>query len=181
MTAIAIDLLQRLQARPSTLKTLPTPATPKTPKPKAKKKERIDTTFLKARGQLHVRELIAEFFPEGHESKSGYWIAPEFRISLSTGCVWTKSYYSRSPMGDVLTLFLIGRGFLTLAKPLVVPEGLSRIEELKLRIASAGSRSPGYGYEFIPEGFAKGVEAFSTWLEQFPARSEIHELLAYDS
>jgi hypothetical protein len=51
---------------------------------------------------------------------------------------------------------------------------------LKLRIASvSGSRTP--GHEFVPGGFALGVEAFLTWLEQFPARSELHELLAYDS
>jgi hypothetical protein len=177
MTAAAIDLLQRLQARPTTLKTLPTPAIPK---PKAVKKPKIDTTFLKARGQLHVRDLIAEFFSDGRETKGGYWITPELRISLSTGCVWAKRYRNRSPMGDVLTLFLIAKRFLIPAT-LVVPEGLSKLEELKLRIAATGSRRPGYGYEFIPEGFAKGVEAFSTWLEQFAARSEIHELVGYDS
>jgi hypothetical protein len=79
-----------------------------------------------------------------------------------------------------LTLFLIAKGFLILAKPVSIPEGLSGIEQLRLRIvASKSSRTP--GYEFVPGGFALGVEAFSTWLEQFPARSEVHELLAYDS
>jgi hypothetical protein len=143
---------------------------------------KIDTTFLKARAALHVSDLIAEFFSEGHETKGGYWITPEFRISLSTGCFW-KNFsqgYSRRPVGDVLTLFLIAKRFLIPSTPVLVPEGLSKLEELKLKIASvSGSRTP--GYQFVPEGFALGVDAFSTWLEQFPARSEVHELLAYDS
>jgi hypothetical protein len=146
-------------------------------------KPKIDTTFLKARGQLHVRDLIAEFFSDGRETKGGYWITPEFRISLSTGCFW-KNFsqgYSRRPIGDILTLFLIAKRFLIPATPLTVPEGLSNLEELKLRIAKACKSSRTPGYEFIPEGFALGVEAFSTWLEQFAAKSEIHELVGYDS
>jgi hypothetical protein len=152
----------------------PTPA-----KPKSIKREKIDTTFLKNRAQLHVREMIAEFFADGHETKGFYWITPEFRISLSTGCFWRNipQRPGGRPMGDVLTLFLIGRGFLTPAKP--VPEGLSRVEELQLKLAASGSRTP--GYDFVFEGFAKGVESLSTWLSQFPSRAEVHELVGYDS
>jgi hypothetical protein len=178
----ALSPFQAYLLNRTALKTLPTtPAKPKTVKPKAKKKERIDTTFLKARGQLHVRELIAEFFSEGHETKSGYWITPEFRISLSTGCFWRNiaNGYSRRPAGDVLTLFLIAKRFLIPATPVLVPEGLSNLEALKLRIASVSGCTP--GYQFIPEGFVNGVEAFSEWLEQFALRSEIHELIGYDS
>jgi hypothetical protein len=180
-------LLQRLNAQPA-LKTLPTPTKPKPVK--REKKERIsqaDLSYLKSRAVLHVREMIAEFFPHGRLTPGGYWVTDDLRISRSSGCLWKNKAegYSRRHVGDVLTLFLIAKGFLVPVKPVAIEglsEGRTRVEELKLKIAATyGSRITGY-YGFPePESFAKGVEAFSTWLEQFPARSEIHELLAYDS
>jgi hypothetical protein len=164
-------LFQRLKAQ------LPTPAIPKPVKLKTVKRERIDTSFLKARAVLHIRELIAEFFPIGHESKGGYWITEDFRISLQTGCFW-KNFsqgFSRRPVGDVLTLFLIAKGFLVPQERIAV-DGTNRIEVLKARLANRGP------YRFANEGaFQRGVEAFANWLEQFPMRCEVHELVGYDS
>jgi hypothetical protein len=165
-------LIQRLKSQPGNS------LTPAKQKPvKRKKKERIDTTFLKSRAQLHIPELIARFFPDGRLGPNEqYWITPELRISISTGCVW-KNFsqgYSRRPCGDVVTLFLIARDFL-------VPEERESIkgngiEALKARLANRGP------YRFANEGdFQRGVESLSTWLEQFPERAEVHELLGYDS
>src|ERR1700730_8215310 len=134
------------------LKTLPTPAKPKPVK--REKKERIDTTFLKSRAALHIREMIAVFFPDGRLGPNEqYWITPELRISISTGCVW-KNFsqgYSRRPSGDVLTLFLIARGFL-------VPEERESIEGNGIEAIKARLQS-GRPYRCREEGsFAKGVE-----------------------
>jgi hypothetical protein len=145
---------------------------------KPKKKERIssaDLSYLKSRAQLHVREMIDEFFPVGRLGPNGqYWITPELRISLSTGCFRKNGVYSRQPFGDVLTLFLTGAGFLVPEVRLAVDD-LNRIEALKAKLSGGTPR-------FKNEGaFQRGVEAFANWLEQFPARSEVHELLSYDS
>src|SRR5258708_34742189 len=149
-------LLQRLKAQPGH-----SPAKPKVPK--KEKLERIsssDLSYLKRRAVLHVRELIAEFFPNGRLTPGGYWITPELRISISTGCFWKNGgVHSRRPAGDVLTLFLVGAGFIVPEERAVVTNG---IQVLKDRLSSPT------GYR-LPEGaFHRGVESLSTWLEQFP-------------
>jgi hypothetical protein len=157
---------------------------------KPAKKERIssaDLAYLKSRATLHLREMIDEFFPDGRLGPNEqYWITPELRVSISTGGVWKNFSQGRSrrPIGDVLTLFLIAKGFLVPVKPVTIEglsEGQTRVEELKLKISAAcGSRTGYYGFP-EPESFAKGVESLSNWLEQFSARAEVHELVGYDS
>jgi hypothetical protein len=80
MTVNASILFQRLVAS-----SLPTPAIPKTVKAKAPKKERIDTSFLKARAQLHVREFVDECFPDGGETK-GLFKPTDRRHFLKSCC-----------------------------------------------------------------------------------------------
>jgi hypothetical protein len=171
-------LIQRLRVPTPEPKTLPTP---KTPKAKAPKKERIsqaDLSYLKSRAVLHVRELVDEFFRNGRLTPGGYWVTPELRVSLSTGGLWknkAQGYYSCRPAGDVLTSYLIGAGFLVPEERIAVDD-TNRVEVLKARLANRGP------YRFANEGaFQRGVESLSTWLEQFPARAEVHELLGYDS
>jgi hypothetical protein len=131
--------------------------------------------YFKSRAALHVRELVDEFFPNGRLGPNEqYWITPELRISLSTGVFWKNGVYSRRPAGDVLTLFLIGAGFLVPAERIAVDD-LNRIEALKAKLSGGIPRFKKAG------DFQRGVQSLSEWLEQFPARSEVHELLAYDS
>ena len=76
--------------------------------------------------------------------------------------------------GDVLTLFLIGAGFLVPAEHIVVDD-TNRIEALKAKL-SGGIR------HFKNKGdFQRAVQSLSEWLEQFPSRAEVHELVGYDS
>jgi hypothetical protein len=177
MSAISSSvLLQRWIALNPALKTLPTPLKPKAV---TKKKERISKTdldCLKRRAQLHVRELISQFFPDGRLGPSEqYWITPELRISLSTGCFWrNEGSYSRGSFGDVLTLFLIGNGYMVPEKRKAATG--NHIEDLKARLLAGGP------YHFREEGaFQRGVQSLSEWLEQFPSRAEVHELVGYDS
>ncbi len=152
---------------------LPTPAKPKPVK--REKKERIssaDLSYLKSRAVLHIRQLVDEFFPNGRLTPGGYWVTPELRVSLSTGCLWKNGSSSSRPLGDILTLFLIAKGFLVPQERTVVDD-TNGTEALKARLQP---------YRFPNEGdFQRGVESLSTWLEQFPERAEVHELVSYDS
>src|SRR5258708_36650941 len=102
-------LLQRLKAQPGH-----SPAKPKAPK--KEKLERIsssDLSYLKSRAVLHVRELIAEFFPNGRLTPGGYWITPALRLSTSTGSFCKNGGgHPRRPAGDVLQLFFFGSRFI---------------------------------------------------------------------
>jgi hypothetical protein len=152
-----------------------TPAVPKPVKPE--KKERISKAhldYLKSRAALHIRELVAEFFPAGHFGRSGeYWITPELRISMSTGCFWRNGSSSRRPAGDILTLWCIGSGLVVEEK---IPEEQNSLEALKARLSNTGA----FGFKELG-AFQRGVQSFSEWLEQFPVRADLHSFVCYDS
>lgn len=122
--------------------------------------------YLKSRAQLHVRELCTEFFSSGRLTDKGYWITPDLRISVGTGYFWRKNS-GKKPNGDVLTLWLV-------ANNLIPSKPVDDSEISRIRFALTLDRVCG-------ESFRKGVQSLSDWLERFPVRSELHDLVAYDS
>jgi hypothetical protein len=59
-------------------------------------------------------ELLTELLPSGYVSDSGdYWIVVEFelRISLKTGCCWSRTGDSRKPIWDIIELWRMVKGY----------------------------------------------------------------------
>lgn len=155
----------------SPVKTIPVASEPVKPKevkqPKVERIPKAHLDYLKTRAKLHVRELCTEFFPDGRLSDRGYWITPELRISVGTGCFWRKGSGKR-PTGDILALWLLANDLMPSA-----PVDDSNISRIKFALTR----------DRIPDGnsFRKGAQSLSAWLERFPAKSELHELTGYDS
>jgi hypothetical protein len=134
-----------------------------------------DLTALKERAARHAKEFCTELFPDGRLSRTGgYWIVEDFRISLSSGLFWSVANYSKRRKGDILTLWMIAKKLMAKIETKSGPS----LDAIRSRLASYGS-----GYQFRDsESFRQGVESFIEWLdERFPVRSDLHEVIGWDS
>jgi len=139
-----------------------------------------DLTALKQRVVRHSLEFCETLFPGGRLGPSkDYWIVKDrdFRISLKTGYFWNISNYTEKPKGDLLTLWLIAKNFLV--KRVQTQTTGSALDNLRARLSSAG-RFGGYSFP-SSESFSQGVASLFEWVDNFSVRSEIHDLVGYDS